>query len=354
MAWFKRRTKNRRLEREQVLEVKLRASHLRAVRTRWVVWGLGCIFGTIFGVYLVWRCGEWALNRLVYENPSFAVREVDIATDGVIAVEQLRRWAGVKFEDNLLGLDLTRVKRDLELVPLIDSVAVERILPHTLRIRVSEREPIAQVGENFQNSTSNTQFPTTNVPERALNSDLRTPNSEHRTTNIERAGLAGGANLLLDVNGYVVVPVPAQQRGYLPNQGSEQLPAIVGIKANELRPGRQIETAEVQAALELLVAFSQSPMAGLVELKRIDVSSPGVLQVSTGQGSEVTFGLNDAEQQLRRWRQIFDVGQRLGRAVATLDLAVSNNIPARWLEASAVPGPPAKAAKPIRKQRKHV
>src|SRR5262249_27946825 len=103
-----------------------------------------------------------------------------------------------------------------------------------------------------------------------------------------------------------------------------------------------------------LVAFQQSPMAGLVDLRRIDVSSPGILQVNTGQGSEVTFALTDAEQQLRRWREIFDVGQRLGRAVATLDLAVSNNIPARWLEASAVPGLPPKADKPIRKQRRHV
>ena len=66
-------------------------------------------------------------------------------TDGVISVDQLRRWAGVKPEENLLALDLARVKRDLEMVPLVQSVSVERILPRTLRIRITEREPIAQV-----------------------------------------------------------------------------------------------------------------------------------------------------------------------------------------------------------------
>src|SRR5208283_4355401 len=65
-------------------------------------------------------------------------------TDGIIQVDQLRRWSGIKLEENLLALDLGRVKRDLEMVPLVRSVSVERVLPRTLRIRVTEREPIAQ------------------------------------------------------------------------------------------------------------------------------------------------------------------------------------------------------------------
>ena len=50
----------------------------------------------------------------------------------------------VGLENNLFALDLSRVKRDLELVPAIESADVERILPHTLKICVTEREPIAQ------------------------------------------------------------------------------------------------------------------------------------------------------------------------------------------------------------------
>src|SRR5258706_17506 len=65
--------------------------------------------------------------------------------DGVIAPAQLRHWAGVKTGENLLAVDLARVKRDLEMVSMVRSVAVERVLPHTLRLRVSEREPLAQI-----------------------------------------------------------------------------------------------------------------------------------------------------------------------------------------------------------------
>jgi hypothetical protein len=94
-------------------------------------------------------------------------------------------------------------------------------------------------------------------------------------------------------------------------------------------------------------------MAGMVDLRTIDVSSPQVLVVSTAQGSEVTFALNDLERQLRRWREIHDRGRRNNKNIATLDLAVTNNIPASWLEATAAPQP-AKAPKVVRTRRKNV
>ena len=135
--WFKRKPKNRRLGREQVLDVKLRSSQVRAARTRIGAIGLGAVFATVFGLYLLYRTGEWVLSRCVYENKAFAIQEIDVQTDGIISVDQLRRWAGVKPEENLLALDLARVKRDLELVPLVQSVSVERILPRTLHIRIT-------------------------------------------------------------------------------------------------------------------------------------------------------------------------------------------------------------------------
>jgi hypothetical protein len=318
--WFKRKPKNRRLGREQVLDVKLRSSQIRAARTRMSAIGLGALFATVFGLYLAYRAGNWVLNRLVYENKAFAVRELDVQTDGAIPLDELRRWAGVKPGQNLLALDLARVKRDLELVPLVQSVSVERILPHTLRILITEREPLAQV-------------------------------------NVPRPRPGGGVELAvyqLDAEGYVMVPLDPRQRAILLSQPGDTLAVIGGINANELQPGRRICAPQVQAALRLIMAFEQSPMAGLVDLRRIDVSSPEVLVVTTGQGSQVTFGLNDPNQQLRRWRDIFDLGQTMSKAIGTLDLAVTNNIPARWLEASAVPPAAPKAAKPLRPRKKHV
>jgi cell division septal protein FtsQ len=318
--WFKRKQKNRRLRRGHVLDVKLRSSQVRATRTRLVALALGVVFGTVFGLYLFWRAGEWALDKFVYENSEFAIRHIDVQTDGMIAPEQLRRWSGVKPGENLIALDLAAVKRNLELVSTVDSVSVERILPRTLKIRVMEREPVAQV-------------------------------------DIPRAGVSGGiaiAVFQLDANGYVMQPLDPRQCVIPLSQVNEQLPVVTGLNVYQLQPGHRVDLPQAQAALQLIGAFDHSPMAGLVQLRRIDVSSPGVIVATTGQGSEITFGLDNLEQQLRRWREIYDLGQRMNKAIATADLAVPNNVPVRWMEASATPAAAPKAVNPAHPWRKNV
>lgn len=315
MFWRKRKTANRRLGRVQVLDVKLRSSKVRAARARRVIIGLGVCFGTVFGLYALWCLGEFALDKLVYENRAFAIQRIDVQTDGVISEDQLRRWSGVRAGQNLLALDLARVKRDLEMVPMIESVSLERILPGTLRLRVSEREPIAQV----------------NVP-------------------VPRPG--GGLDVKtyqLDANGYVMLPLDPRQRAVPATEGDYALPLILGLNAADLQPGRKLESAQLQAALKWIDAFASSPMANLVDLKKIDVLSPEILIVTTGQGSEITFGLQDFDRQLLRWQRVQEECERLNKTIATLNLAVTDNTPLRFSDASATPP---SALKPLKLQHK--
>ncbi|HTQ52762.1 MAG TPA: FtsQ-type POTRA domain-containing protein [Candidatus Acidoferrales bacterium] len=301
--WFRREQKNRRSSHRHVLDVKLRSRQVRATRLRLGAVALAVTFGTGFGLYLFWRVGEWTLDKFVYENSEFAIRRVDVQTDGIIAPDQLRRWSGVKPGVNLMALDLVSVKRNLELVSTIDSVSVERVLPGTLRIRVTERPPVAQV-------------------------------------DVPRAGAAGGIEVSvfqLDAGGYVMQPLDPRLCVIPLAQIRDQLPVIAGLNVYQLQPGQRVESPQVLAALKLIGAFNRSVMTGLVNLRRIDVSSPGVVVATTDQGGEITFGLDNLDQQLGRWREIYDLGQRMNRAIATVNLAVSNNVPVRWMEAGAVP-----------------
>ena len=318
--WFDRKHKNRRFRRGHVLNVKLRSAQVRASRLRFGALVFGVLFGTGFGIYLLWRTGQWAMDRLVYENRAFAISQIDTQTDGVISPDQLRRWANVKLGENLFALDLARVKRDIEMVPLVSFVSVERLLPRTLRIRVNEREAVAQV----------------NVP---------------RST---ARGAAEVSVFHLDPDGFVMVPLDPRQRTTPTNQPDDPLPVLTGVGFHELQPGRRLEMPQVQAVLRLITEFGHSPMAGLVDLKRIDLGSAEVLIVTTGQGSEVTFGLQDLDRQLRRWREIHDAGQRQNKSLASLDLAVTNNIPARWLQVGTGPVNSPKAPRTLRTKRKDV
>jgi cell division septal protein FtsQ len=318
--WFKRKYQNRRLGRVQVLDVKLRSSQVLAARARMTAVALSVAFGTVFGLYLLWRTGDWALNHFVYENKSFAIQQIDVQTDGVISPDQLRRWSAVRPGANLLALDLARVKRDLELVPMVQAASVERILPNTLRIRVTERQPVAQI----------------NVPRPRDGSSLEL------------------VIFQVDADGYVMLPLDPRQRAVPLNQADDQLPVISGLNTSELQPGRKIESAQLHSALDLIAAFESSPMAGQVDLTRVDVSAPGVLTAMTSQGSEVVFGLENFDRQLLRWQKVHEECRRYNKTIATLDLAVVENTPLRMQDAGIVPPPPPKSAKSPRIRKKNV
>ena len=320
--WFNSKPINRRFKRDHVLDVKLRSDQVRASRLRMVITVMSVCVGTVVALLLFWRGGEWVLNQLVFQNQAFAVATIDIQTDGVIGAEQLRKWAGVRVGDNLLALDLSRIKRDLELEPLIRSAAIERILPHTLKLRVAEREAMVQA--------------------RALRPQPNGPGLAWVTYHIDEAG-------------YVMLPLDNRLRQTPAPHAGDSLTLLTGVSEGDLRPGWPVESSQVRAALRLLAQFERSAMASLVDLKEIEVSSPEVLRVSTGQGSVVTFGVNNLNDQFRRWRLIHDDGLKKGKSLATLDLSVSDNIPARWLEASAAPLAKTKpVSKPIRPRKKNV
>jgi cell division septal protein FtsQ len=320
VSLFARKSKNRRAGHEQhVLDVKLRSDQVRAARLRFGAIGLVLTATTLAGFFLLWKAGEWTLDCLIYKNPAFTVERIDVKTDGVIAAEQVRRWSGVKPGQNLLALDLARVKRDLEMAPPIRLAAVERVMPHTLKLRVSERVPIAQV------------------------SVLR----------MKPGGGTETSTLYLDRDAFVMMPLMSGQRA-LPVRTNEVLPAVCGLNLGAVLPGRKIDSAQVRGALQLIVAFQRSPMAARANLRMIDVSSPELLQVTTADQGKIVFSLSNLDQQLRRWQDIRDRAQQQGLTIASLDLSVPGNIPAVLVAAGPAPVNAPKTSNPQPTRKKNV
>jgi cell division septal protein FtsQ len=317
---FGKKRKNRRMvERAELLDVKLRTSQTRAHRMRLLGVIIAVVFSLTLAVLLVWRGGSWLLDRLIYKNEAFAISQIEVQTDGVLSSNVIRYWAKVRTGQNLLALDLLKVKRDLEILPPIEFVAVERVLPRTLRIRVTEREPVAQ----------------TVVTQAGTNGTYRQ------------------VTYYLDPEGFVVQPIDPRWRA-VPLAGPEHLPIIVGLTAPELQPGHQIDNVQGRAGLKLLAEFERSPMVGLVDLQRVDITSPEILQVTTSQNAEITFAIEHFETQFRRWRLIYDQYQKWGKAIASIDLSIANNLPVRAVAANTVQPLPPKTIKAARAKKKHV
>jgi hypothetical protein len=291
--------KKKKSERQWLLDVKARAKPIRALRLRMAAGALAISAGIVLTLFVSWKGGEWLMDRCVYNNPAFCITRIDIESDGIIPLEQIRAWASVSKGQNLLALDLPRIKRHLELVPMIEAASVERSLPDRLLIRVHEREPIARVAIFSKRSGD---------------------------------GLLEASAIYLDEHGMVVPPVLRTLNSGAFDAATRYLPTITGASAIVFRPGHPVESREVLAALRWIRSFEKSEMAGRVDIRTIDVSSPTSLLVVTEQDNEISFAYNGFDTQLARWRKIHDFGSGRGRVLASLDLAVTNYVPALWLD----------------------
>jgi cell division septal protein FtsQ len=320
MFFFKKKQRNRRsAERDNILDVRLRTKQSRVARARVAGVSFGVIFAFAVAIAACWRGGQFLLNRLVYENDAFSIQQIDVHTDGVLTTDIIRRWAGVQVGQNLMALDLMRVKNDLESQPPVQFVGVERVLPHTLKVIVTERDPVAQA-----------------VVTRTL-ADGRTEQAIYD----------------FDADGFLMKPLDPAWR-VAPPSANENLPILVGVLPGDVEPARQVESTQIRAALTLIAEFDRSPMAGLADLQRINVTLPEILQATTSQGAVITFSLDHFDVQLRRWRLIYDQYQRWGRAIASADLSISNNVPVRWMAANAAPPVTPKSPVLHRTKRKNV
>jgi cell division septal protein FtsQ len=311
----------KKLERQRMLEVRSRAKPMQVVRLKMAGSALAISAGVVLVLFVCWKGGEFALDRFVYSNPTLSISEIEIETDGIIPIEQIRAWSNVKNGENILALDMARIKRDLEMVPLIDSASVERVLPRSLIITVREREPIARVV-------------------------VFAPR--------ERDGLLEPSTIYLDEYGMVIPPVLRTLNSSAFDAATRFLPAITGAGSTSFRPGHLVTSAPILAALKWLRTFQSSEMAGQVDIRAIDVASQSALLITTEQGNEISFAYQDFETQLARWRLIQGWGMQRTQTLASLDLAVTNYIPAVWTSSTNAPPSAVREPQASPYRKKHV
>ncbi|HEX7859890.1 MAG TPA: FtsQ-type POTRA domain-containing protein [Verrucomicrobiae bacterium] len=291
--------KSKKFAKQWKLEVRSRSKSIQAIRLRMAASALAISAGVVLVLFICWKGGEFLLDRYVYTNPALGVRRVSISTDGIIPVARIRAWAGVRDGQNLLSLDLGRIKRDLELVPLIESASVDRILPSELIIRVREREPIARV---------------------------------HVFAPSQATGLLERSSIFLDEHGMVIPAMMRELNSKAFDEATRHLPLITGASGTAFPPGQIVPSPQVLGALKWARAFKSSSMAGEVNIASLDVSSVTSLLVVTEQSNEISFTYEDFDRQITRWQRIHQFGRRNDQVIASLDLVVTNFVPAVWAQ----------------------
>jgi hypothetical protein len=116
---------------------RLRRNQRQIQMQRALVWAGNLVVaaGTIAAV--LW------LVRIVESSSRFAIRRVELV--GVVHAPrpQLEVLTGAYVGSNLFRMDIGQVRRDLASIPWISSASIEKSIPDLLRIRVTERVPLA-------------------------------------------------------------------------------------------------------------------------------------------------------------------------------------------------------------------
>jgi len=288
-----RRTSTSWQRRQQhLLDVRVRTRKAAARRTQQIFFLFSVLLivgsliaGIVFGA-------KRALNAWFFENPDYAVRNIDVTTDGKLNRDAILKSADITEGANIFQVNLLQLQERLRSLPQVEESRVQRVLPNKLVISIQERRPVAWV----------------------VASDGVPPTFEN--------------GFLVDRRGILLKP-----KGSAPEYAG--LPVILGVETSSLVAGQALEKEEVKAALQLLRDAAEILQTRL-QIQSIDVSKEYCLIVTDKQRSVLTFGTDDLVIQLKRLERLMNYCEKNSKELQTVNLLVQRNIPVTFVQSTAL------------------
>lgn len=299
--WFRKKSSKPKKTKaaSKRLDVKARRRVVWYHRLSIVGRSIALLFSAAVLLWAGWRGVHFAVDVFLLENQAFALKRFKLETNGRLKAEQVLKWAGVDSGDNVLDLDLAQIKRNLEMVPMIYDVAVERVLPDRLKVRIRERRPVFRA--YFLS------------PGRSGNRIVMKP-------------------YMIDEFGFVLTPQVAAGTDLDRQEYWMQLPELTGLTGLGLVPGKLANSSQVDQAIKTYLAFGGSSMNERVKIRSIDISRAGIVVARTSDQQEVVLGRDDLPAQFRRWELMLDEASRKDMRLVSLDLSMKNNHPFKWVQ----------------------
>ncbi|MDD2400607.1 MAG: FtsQ-type POTRA domain-containing protein [Clostridia bacterium] len=189
-------------------------------------WGIFLLVCVLFSLYFF-------INSALFNLKSVKIDGCCIATH-----EEVLKLSGLTLGTNLFKIDLQELNDKVKMHPIIKSLIVRREYPNILNITVTERSPVALI-------------------------------------------VGDGAYFAVDIEGICIRKVQ--------NLQELNFPVISGVVVGgkEQKPGMDLSTSGLEAALELIHCMDKVFLANIAE---IEASSAYSLTIKTIQGVEIRFG----------------------------------------------------------------
>lgn len=85
---------------------------------------------------------------ILYFTNLFILKEIVISNTTKISKEEIIKATELKGGEKLFTIPINKIRKKILINPLIEEVIIVRHLPHTLEIKVKEREPLAIIVQN--------------------------------------------------------------------------------------------------------------------------------------------------------------------------------------------------------------
>jgi cell division protein FtsQ len=287
---MKQKRNRTRQKQINLLHTTVRKRHSRKQVAGVAFWSIGImtlLLALAFGLHL--GLG-FAASRLLYENPRYTLKKIDIEPANHFYAPSIRQAAGIELGQNLWTLDLGRITDNLQKLAYVSSAKVERHFPDNVKITIVERQPIVKIV--------------------GINTDLGT----RETFYLDRDCM-----VLKPREGEVLPPV---------------MPEIIGLTNAELQPGVQVDADTLRRALEILDAIDKTEeLHNSISIRSIDLSQPLSITMTTTRDLSITFRLDYIDQQMVRLQEIFETFvDKEQRTLRTVDLTPNINVPITFYE----------------------
>ncbi|MCF7849516.1 MAG: FtsQ-type POTRA domain-containing protein [Kiritimatiellales bacterium] len=233
--------------------------------------------GIFFGLH---KGMDYIGTLLFAGNPAFEIQHLIITSDGRLTEEKIREYTGLSEGQNLFATDFETIEENFAQVSDVESVYLERQLPHTLIVKVKERVPVACI----------------------IGKEKR------------------------------VYPFVVDRFGYVlpPRQSAKNLPVIKGLE-NELRLGEEAGNPDVEIALEILaICESTDYLRKYIRITSMDIKYSDFIDMRLEDGARVRMPRFSLRKKLQNLASAIKIAQDRGERYREWDLTLdSPRIPAK-------------------------
>lgn len=271
---------------------KIREMEKKQLKRRGFKWASALILLICLGVLLKITIRESFLN-----NPQFRLKQVVVKTEGSLTPQKIVRTSALTTGTNLLTVNMRELQGRLLQLPQVRSVKITRNYEGCLTLEVSQRQPVAWL-------------------------------------ECTRIGMIAGrpdVGHFIDAEG-VTFPCEVVTPAY------QALPVIRHELLAQSLPGTALTELPVRSALGLLRQLQDRFEEGAEQLRVIDIVKPYAMTATFADEAQITFGVDDLPEQLRRLDRIRLEARHRQWRIATLNLLVKQNVPVTFRNAPDLKG----------------